>query len=224
MSAEIIKSEPQNPDPAVVVRAAQVLAAGHLLIFPTDTVYGLACRADDEEAVRKLFAAKRRPQEKALPILVANIQALEALSVTMQLPPKARRMAQALWPGPLTIVVQKAATIPDIVTGGQNSVGVRVPDLPLTRRILATCCFPVATTSANISDEPPARDVEDLPAELKEAVALIVDGGLCPGGQPSTVVDITKDPPQILRKGPISEEAIFHIWNVEEGEGTFERG
>lgn len=207
--AIVIKTNPLQADAEAVKQAVQALAAGELVIMPTDTVYGLACRADDDEAVRRLFAAKRRALDKPLPLLVAEAETLKA--VASELTEAARRLAKAFWPGPLTIVVRKSAVVSDLVTGGQATVGVRVPDLPVARAVLAGCQFPVAATSANVSEEPPAVAVGELSPELIAAVAVILDGGRCPGEVPSTVVEATIDPPRILRQGPITAADIERI-------------
>ncbi|MEN6304928.1 MAG: L-threonylcarbamoyladenylate synthase [Armatimonadia bacterium] len=198
----IIATNPLDPDPGAVASAVSALASGELVVIPTDTVYGVACRADDEQAVRALFAAKRRPLSKPLPLLLKDAGALD--SVSSELPDGVRKLAKAFWPGPLTLVVRKSAVVSDLVTAGEATVGVRVPNLPLTTAVLAACEFPVAVTSANISDEQPAVAVEELPVELLEAVAVVLDAGRCPGEVPSTVVDATTDPPRILRPGPVT--------------------
>lgn len=202
----IIETDPLSPNRDAVTSAACALAAGKLVIIPTDTVYGIACRADDERAVRALFAAKRRPLSKPLPLLLSDAQALE--EVSSELPDGVRKLARAFWPGALTLVVRKSALVSDLVTAGQPTVGVRVPDLPVAIAVLAACDFPVAVTSANISDEQAAVAVEELPAELLEAVAVVLDSGRCPGEVPSTVVDVTGVPPRILRQGPVTEADI----------------
>lgn len=205
MSAEVVAGDPHAPDPRVVERAAQVLAAGALLVLPTETVYGLACRADDDAALQRLLDVKRRAPQKALAIVAPDVAALSQIA---QLTPAAQRLAAAFMPGPITLVLRKAVALSPLVTGGRDTVGVRVPDLALTRAILAACAFPVVATSANLTGEPAALCVDELPAELREAAALIVDGGPCAGGQPSTVVDVTTDPPTILRAGPVTTEQI----------------
>lgn len=202
----IIETDPLNPNRDAVTSAASALAAGKLVIIPTDTVYGIACRADDERAVRALFAAKRRPLSKPLPLLLSDVRALE--KVSSELPDGVRKLARAFWPGALTLVVRKSALVSDLLTAGQPTVGVRVPDLPVAIAVLAACDFPVAVTSANISDEQPAVAVEELPAELLEAVAVALDAGRCPGEVPSTVVDVTTVPPRVLRQGPVTEADI----------------
>lgn len=205
----ILSADPGALALDVVQTAAEALAAGQLVVFPTDTVYGIACRADDEQAVKRLFAAKRRPLDRPLPLLLAAAEVLT--EVMAEVDTVAFRLAQAFWPGALTIVVRKSERVLDTVTAGKNTVGVRVPGLALTRAILAACSFPVAVTSANLSDAAPAIEVTDLPAELLQHVSVLIDGGRCPGEQPSTVVDTTVTPPRILRAGPITAAAIAAV-------------
>lgn len=202
----VIAADPHQTDAALVDAAIGALTRGELVVLPTDTVYGLACRADDDSAVQRLFAAKRRPLTKPLPLLLENAEALAQLSSRIE--ERALRLARRFWPGPLTMVVRKSSAVSDLVTAGQPTVGVRVPDLPLTQAILENAPFAVAVTSANFSDENPACSVSDLPHELLRQVALVIDAGPCPGMTPSTVVDVTSTPPQVVRRGPISEDQI----------------
>ncbi len=205
MSAEALVSDPSEPDAHVVARAAHALTEGGLVILPTETVYGLACRADDDAALQRLIEAKGRSAEKALPIVLPHLGALlQVAHVTTE----AQHLAAAFMPGPLTLVLRSLPGVSSLVTGGRDTVGVRVPDLPLTRAILAACDFPVVATSANLAGEAPATTVDALSPGLREAVALIVDGGPCRGGEASTVVDLTVQPPAVLRAGPVSEEDI----------------
>ena len=192
---------------ALLCAFLEVAAAGGLLIFPTDTVYGLAARADSPEAVQALFDVKQRPAHLALPVLVGDRQGLER--VVASWPPVAEALASAFWPGPLTLVLPRRPDLAPRVTGGRDSVGVRLPDHPALASWLAACPFPLAVTSANRSGEPEAATLAEIPAELRSAVALIVDGGPCPGGQPSTGVDLTGDAPRVLRPGPITEAQIL---------------
>lgn len=205
MSAEVLVSDPLDPDPHVVAVAAQGLIAGKLVILPTETVYGLACRADDDAALRRLIEAKGRASDKALPIVLPHPAMLPQVArVTVE----AQQLAAAFMPGPLTLVLPRLPHVSTLVTGGRETVGVRVPDLPFTRAILAACGLAVVATSANLAGEPPATSVSALSSVLREAVALIVDGGPSSGGEASTVVDLTVQPPAVLRAGPVSEDDI----------------
>jgi L-threonylcarbamoyladenylate synthase len=203
----VLRADPAVADNSVVAAVVDALTEGGLAIFPTDTVYGIACRADDDEAVRSLFAAKKRPLDKPLPLLLGDAGGLDR--VAGMIDDTMIRLAQRFWPGPLTMVICKSPDVLDVVTGGQPTVGVRVPDMTLTQAILQGCPFAVAVTSANFSEEDPACGIENLPEALLSQVMVVVDGGMCPGMLPSTVVDVTDYPPRVLRQGPISVEQIL---------------
>jgi len=186
---------------AAAAEAARVLRAGGLVVLPTDTVYGVAA-AIEAAAIDRIFAAKQRPPERAVPVLLADAGA--APLVTQAFPAAARRLAAAFWPGPLTIAVPRRDDLPPNLTQ-LPTVGVRVPDHAAARAILAAAGGALAVTSANRSDEPPACAVADAIAALGERVALYLDGGLCPGGVPSTVIALEDGAPRVLRAGPITE-------------------
>ncbi len=185
-------------------QAIEALAQGELVAFPTDTVYGLGADAFNDQAVRKLYLAKGRSQEKAIPVLVANLeQFVDVIDRTTLL---AMRLVEKFWPGPLTIVLRQASDLADAISA-HGTVGVRIPDHPIAQELIRAA-GPLAVTSANRSGDPEACTAEEIETNMGEQVDLIVDGGRTPGGQPSTVVDCTQDPPRILRVGPISEEEI----------------
>jgi L-threonylcarbamoyladenylate synthase len=174
--------------------AIEALRRGAIVALPTDTVYGLAVAPDAPGGLERLFAAKGRPPDRAVPLLLAD--AGQAAEVG-ELSAAARALAAALWPGGLTLVIPRRADrrLP-------ATVGVRVPDHGAPRD-LARALGPLPTTSANRSGEPEARDADEIAARLGSAVELILDGGPAPGGPPSTVVDVTADVPRILRHGAI---------------------
>jgi L-threonylcarbamoyladenylate synthase len=178
-----------------------------LVAFPTDTVYGVGAIAWNREAVGKLYIAKLRSLDKAIPILLADPADLD--EVARDVSPAVRRLAERFWPGPLTIVVPRSAQVPDEVTSGGDSVAVRVPDHPLARALIREAGAPLATTSANLSGGPSPVTAHEVSAQLAGRVALILDGGRCPGGVASTVVDLTGSSPVILRPGPIGLEEIL---------------
>ncbi len=192
-------------DPRAVQEALRLLRLGQVVAFPTDTVYGVGAVAFDARAVGRLYEIKGRSLEKAIPILLASGDDLAR--VALDPPAIALRLAELFWPGPLTIVLHKRPEVPPQVAPGPT-VGVRVPDHPLAQALLQAT-GPLATTSANRSGEPSALDASQVVAALGEAVALVLDGGRAPGGRPSTVVDCTQDPPQLLREGPIALEEIL---------------
>jgi L-threonylcarbamoyladenylate synthase len=198
----------QPPSSAeLFARAVALLRAGELVAFPTDTVYGVGAVVWDASAVRKLYEAKLRPVDKAIPVLLADPDDLAM--VARDLPSGALRLAQHFWPGPLTLVVPRGATIPDEVTAGGNTLAVRIPDHDLARALIRAVGAPLATTSANLSGRSPARTAQEVAAQLVGRIAMILDGGPCPGGVPSTIVDLSSAVPTILRPGPISPEEIL---------------
>jgi L-threonylcarbamoyladenylate synthase len=193
--------------PSGLRRAAELLRAGELVAFPTDTVYGVGAVVWDAGAVRKLYEAKLRPADKAIPVLLADAQDLAL--VAGALPPAVLRLAGRHWPGPLTIVVPRAAAVPDEVTAGGASVAVRVPDHDLARALIRAAGAPLAATSANLSGQPSPVTAEEVVAQLGGRIPLVLDGGPCPGGVASTVVDLTGPAPVILRPGPLTTQDIL---------------
>lgn len=180
--------------------ALEVLKRGGLVAFPTDTVYGLGTLAFDGQAVARIYRAKGRAREKAIPILLPDADQLDA--VARDLPDVARRLARRFWPGPLTLVVPKRPELPPEVSA-TDTVGVRVPDHPAALRLLRLA-GPMAVTSANRSGEPSACTAEEVLAALEGRIDLILDGGRTPGGIPSTVVDCTGPDLKVLREGPVT--------------------
>lgn len=191
-------------DPSAPAYAAEVIRVGGLVILPTDTVYGIAANVWQPQTIATLYAAKLRPPDKAIPVLLADPEHTDL--VASEVPPMARRLAEAFWPGPLTIAVPKLPTLPEIVSA-LPTVGVRIPDHDRTRAVIRACSGALAVTSANLSGQPSPLTAQEA-SILGEAVALILDGGRCAGGQPSTVVDVTGGSLRIVRPGPIDEEAL----------------
>ena len=191
-------------EPSSLLRAVETLRAGSLVAFPTDTVYGLGARAWDEGAVAQLYVAKGRAETKAIPLLLASVDALREIVVGF--PSVALALAARFWPGPLTLVLYRRARVPDVVTGGGPTVAVRVPDHPVALRLIAALGEPLAATSANLSGAPSPVTAEEVAAQLGGRIPLILDGGPCPGGLASTVLDLTVSPPVILRRGPVRPE------------------
>jgi L-threonylcarbamoyladenylate synthase len=177
--------------------ATQLLREHRLVAFPTDTVYGLGTLAFDGVTVLKLYVAKERPPEKAIPILIADIADLD--QVASDVPPIAYRLMEEFWPGALTLVVPKQPHIP-IEVSTTNTVAVRMPDLDLARELMRLT-GPLAVTSANRSAGPNPRTAQEVLEQLGGRIDAIVDGGQTPGGVPSTVVDCTQAASAILREG-----------------------
>lgn len=201
MTARLV---PDGPD--AQAEAIELLRAGGIVALPTDTVYGIAADLALPDAIERLFAAKQRPPEKAVAVLLAHAdQAAELGEVS----PAAAVLARRFWPGGLTLVlpVRPQARLPRILADGAPTIGVRVPD-HATPRALAAVLGPLPTTSANRSGEPDARDAGEILERLGESLALVIDGGPVRGGPSSTVVDCTLDWPSILRDGAIPSTAI----------------
>jgi L-threonylcarbamoyladenylate synthase len=202
-------------DPRALAWATDALARGELVVIPTDTVYGLAARLDRPDALARIYAAKGRGAEKALPVLIADPARL--LGLTDGVPAGAAAFAAAFWPGPLTLVLPRSAAVPDLVTAGGPTVGLRMPEHPFALVLLAACGGALAVTSANRSGEPSLREAAAVAGALGDAVDLIVDGGPTPGGVASTVVALAADGPRILRAGPIDEAALRAAWAATRG-------
>jgi len=201
MNTEIISALDSN----LTSNALDVLRAGGLVAFPTDTVYGVGALAFDSKAVESIYIAKDRPIEKAIPILIGEIKDTE--KVTNDFPYSARILASRFWPGPLTCVVPKKQTLPEAVSA-TSTIGVRIPDHAIAR-ILLRFAGPMAVTSANISGKVSPRTAGEVYEQLNGRIALIIDGGKTPGGIPSTLVDCTGDELKVLREGSIKLDELL---------------
>ncbi len=192
-----------------LARAAALLRAGELVAFPTDTVYGVGAVAWERDAVAKLYTAKLRAAEKPIPILLADPADLALVAQVVS--DAALQLAERFWPGPLTLVVPRAERVPAEVTAGGASVAVRIPDHELARALIRAAGAPLATTSANLSGGPSPATAEEVAAQLGGRIAMILDGGRCQGGVPSTVLDLTGPEPRLLRAGPITLEQVRSV-------------
>jgi L-threonylcarbamoyladenylate synthase len=198
----VLTVDPAAPDPAVIATAADVLRRGGLVAFPTETVYGLGANALDAGAAARIFAAKGRPA--ANPLIVHVADAPQVTQVAAAWSETAAQLAARFWPGPLTLVLPKRATVPDAVTAGGLTVGVRVPAHPVAGALLRTAGVPVAAPSANRSTELSPTTAAHVLGGLGGRIDLIIDAGPTPGGIESTVLDLTADPPRLLRPGLVS--------------------
>jgi L-threonylcarbamoyladenylate synthase len=191
-----------------IERAADILKSGKLVAFPTDTVYGVAAVLDQPGAVASLYVAKDRPPDKAIPVLLADIDDL--FVVVTDASDLVRRLINRFWPGGLTLVLPKSNVVPSELSP-TATVAVRMPDLALAREIISAVGRPLAVTSANRSGQPSPRTAAEVMAQLSGRIAAVLDGGTCPGGVPSTILDCTTDPPRLLRAGAIPlEELLRH--------------
>jgi len=189
-----------------VEQAITILKRGGIVACPTDTVYGVGAAINIEPAVERVYRIKGRPLGRALPILLADKS--QMAEVARVVPPLAWRLADRFFPGALTIVLFKSESVPDIVTGGRKTVAVRVADHPIPIAIVRGLGVPIVGTSANLSGSPSALTAEEVRAQIGDRVDMIIDGGRCPGGIESTIIDVSGEKPRILRQGPISMEEL----------------
>jgi len=191
-----------NPNALETARSA--LMGGSVIAFATDTVYGVGCMADNAAAIARIYAIKERDRLKAIPVLIGAIEQLPRISEDIS--ESAQRLTQHFWPGALTVIIQKHPSLPTVLTSF-DTVGVRMPDHDWLRGLIQTC-GPLAVTSANISGEPSLATANAVLASLDGRIDLLVDGGRCDGGVPSTVVDCSVEPAAILREGAIADAVL----------------
>lgn len=204
MNTKVIPCDHEN----ALRQAQEALQNGGLIAFPTDTVYGVAAGAFDSAGIAQLYRAKERSASKAIAVLIGEPNQLA--QVTLDLPPGARRLADAFWPGALTLVVPRHPALPANISPTET-IGVRMPDHAFARELLRAA-GPLAVTSANLSGGENPTSADEVLAQLAGRVALVLDGGRTGGGVPSTVVDCTGGQPVILRQGAIPAEQILQTW------------
>lgn len=190
-----------------ILTASQIITDGGLVVYPTDTVYGLGCNPFNIEAVTRVFKVKGK-RNKPLPILASNVENVKRIAFLSE---KAERIAARFWPGPLTLVLPKKPFLPDVVTCNFNSVGVRIPQHNVALRLITLSNGLLVGTSANKTGEKPSRTAQEAAEQLGKEVDAILDGGPVPLGAPSTVVDLTQEKPKILREGSVSLEELLSI-------------
>ncbi len=193
-----------------IEKGIDILRHGGIVAFPTDTVYGLGASASLPQAVERIYKVKERPRNMALPLLLADIA--EITKVAESVPPIAWVLIHKFLPGGLTIVLRKSGLVPDIVTGGGDTVAIRIPAHPVPIALITGLGAPVVGTSANLSGRPSPLTAAEVYSQLDDRVDLIIDGGRTPGGRESTIVDLTGEKPAILREGAISREELERVW------------
>ena len=202
-----IPIDPQAPAPEAVAEAVRVLRAGELVAYPTDTLYGLGADPRRREAVERLFWAKGRAADKAVPLVAGALRQVERHVGVLT--PLARRLGGRFWPGPLTLVIEAAPTLDSRLLAQGDSVAVRVPDLPLARALAVALDAPLTATSANRSGETPPTTAAATVAGLGSTVALVLDGGPTTAAQPSTIVDARGSSPLLLRPGVVAWDRVL---------------
>ena len=198
--------DPRDPDPRVLAEAASILRGGGLVAFPTETVYGLGAHALEAAAVEDIFRAKGRPPTD--PMIVHLAAAAQLPEVARALPPIAQDLADAFWPGALTLIVSKQSVVPDAVTAALPTVAVRVPSHPVAHRLLAEAAIPIAAPSANRFSRPSPTTAAHVLADLDGRIDLVLDGGATSIGVESTILDLTVNPPVVRRPGGVSIDAL----------------
>ncbi len=198
-----------QPEDKALLLAAEVIQAGGVIVYPTETVYGIGTNAWDGSAIAKVRALKHRTDQK--PILVIARSQDQLQSLTDEISPLAQRFMDAFWPGPLTLVFRASKSVPDLLSRGTGTIGVRIPSSPVCLRLLELAGCPLTSSSANISGQPPLHTVADIVRAIPKGVDLILDGGQLPPSEPSSVLDVTGPTPRLLRKGAIGEELLRNV-------------
>lgn len=198
-----------SEDPAAIEEAGALLRAGEVVGIPTETVYGLAADALNPQAVKRIFEAKGRPQDNPLIVHIADLSMVS--DIATEFPPEAQMLADAFWPGPLTIILPKQERIPMVTSGGLNTVGIRFPVHPIAQAIIRAAGVPLAAPSANTSGRPSTTTAQHVMEDLHGKIAAVVDGGPCSVGVESTVVSLCGERPRLLRPGGISLEQLQSV-------------
>lgn len=201
IETRVLPVNSQHPQHEVITAAAAVIQAGGLVAFPTETVYGLGANALDAQAVARIFAAKDRPTSDPLIVHIGEVSQLDQLA--LEIPSAAYQLAQAFWPGPLTLVLKRAPHVPDAVAQSRQTIAIRMPAHPVARALIAAAGTPIAAPSANTFTRPSATTAQHVLEDLRGRVELVLDGGEASIGLESTVIDMTQTPPLVLRPGGV---------------------
>ncbi len=210
MKTEVIKIDPVHPEPSIIEHAATLLRGGEVVVFPTETVYGLGADAFQPSALERIFAAKGRPFSDPLIVHIAEEESLELLTTSIS--ERARRLARAFWPGPLTLILPRGPRVPHMVTAGLDTVAVRMPRHPVALALIRATNSSIAAPSANRFRHVSPTTAQHAFADLDGRVPLILDGGPSEVGVESTVLDLCSEVPRILRPGGVSLEALRSVW------------
>lgn len=209
---EILKISNKESEEKIIARAADILAGGGIIAYPTETFYGLGADATNEKAIEKIFAAKGRNFKNPISLIIGKPDDIHPL--VKDIPVSAKKLMDAFWPGALTIVFQASDKISPLLTAGSGKIGLRVSSHPLALKIVQKLKKPLTATSANQSGAPECSDASDVIVQIGDKIDAIVNGGQTEGGKASTLIDITCDPPVILREGVISRKTIEKCINL----------
>lgn len=213
METQIIKINKENLDSIEMDEAGKLIAAGELVAFPTETVYGLGGDALDPEAAHKIYAAKGRPSDNPLIVHIAEYE--DMYRVGRNIPPQAKLLADAFWPGPLTMIVEKSDNVPYATTGGMDTVAVRMPNHPVALALIRKSGCLIAAPSANTSGRPSPSKASHVAEDLSGKIAMIIDGGEVSIGIESTIIDLTEKTPMVLRPGYITPKMLSDVLGEE---------
>lgn len=209
MKTIIKKTSVDNIDMDTINQAGEIIRQGGLVAFPTETVYGLGADALNEEAAAKIYAAKGRPSDNPLIAHIADLEMLKPL--VEEIPPVAEKLMDAFWPGPMTLIFNKSNLVPKDTTGGLDTVAVRYPNHPIAQALIKAAGVSIAAPSANLSGKPSPTLGEHVIDDMDGRIDMIIDGGMVGMGLESTIIDVTVNPPMILRPGFITYEMVKEI-------------
>ena len=207
---------------AYIDAAAALIRRGEVVAFPTETVYGLGANALDADAVRKIFVAKGRPGDNPLIVHVSQLEQIGPL-IDGEMPEQAAALAAAYWPGPLTMIMKKSDRVPDVVSAGLRTVGIRMPSHPTARALIEKAGVPIAAPSANRSGKPSPTTAMHVLEDMRGRIEMILDGGACAVGLESTVLDVTVFPPRVPRPGGVTSEMVAAVCGAVEVDGSVMR-
>ena len=203
---EVLKADKNHSEDEIIDRAAAILADGGVMAYPTETFYGLGVDATNQSAIEKIFTIKGRDFKNPIGLIIGQTDDVPPL--VKHIPEAARKLMSAFWPGALTIIFAASDSISPLLTAGTGKIGLRVSSHPIALKIAQKLKKPLTATSANLSGAPECSRASDVVEQIGDKIDAIVDGGKTPGGQTSTIIDVTCDPPVIVREGAISREAI----------------
>jgi len=204
--AMIREIDPEYPDASLIREAADTIKSGGMIVFPTRTLYGIGVDPFNKESVRRVFKVKHRAESNPISVLVKSVSEIKTL--VEEIPGSSVVLMEQFWPGQITLIFKAAAHVPKNLSGGSGKIGIRVPEHPVAAILVNSLKQPITGTSANLSGSPGVSRINDLPDEILRNVDLVLDAGQLKGGEGSTVVDITKDPPEVLREGSVLIKAL----------------
>lgn len=213
---DIIKIDPENlrASQYAVEKAAQVIWRGGVVVIPTDTVYGLAADATNEQAVRRVFKIKKRPETKPLPLIIRDLEMAKKVAFIDK---RLERILNLIWPGPVTALLEKKFNLPEIVTAGKKTIGLRIPDYKLIHLLIENFGRPLTATSANLSGQPSSNKIDEVLGQFRKEFfrpELVLDAGELKFSEPSTVIDLSTPKPKIIRIGPVSPKKLMEILSI----------